>query len=344
MSQYNVLPADFVNTVIDGGLFGASVHAEHTADWPQLPPRVRSVIGAYPMTTSGVWHISGCLQPVLDEIAACHEHNEHSFVKISGIVFGLFAYLESLGIERLDDVTDDIIPEWVMSSGYNAKSDSFFDPAPTTQRNRLWVARMALKAARLLGAPVDPNALVRGAVIAEDGKRKTKLLSDTQLAKVKAHADPGQLPSRRSVTVALSESGAKPAEIPAVCLADIDLTKRTVKLDSTGKTRSNPLSEWACRTIERRIQHSPPSSHAEPLCIRPATSPDGAARSIRTQLSQLMRQAGLGHIDGITGTSIRYTAARKVFEGAGIEAAARFLGTCSLDTAAAAVGHDWNSS
>ncbi|WP_419933270.1 hypothetical protein [Candidatus Poriferisodalis sp.] len=289
------------------------------------------------------WCISSWLQPISSEIAASYDHNAGSYHKINTLIFELFAYFESAGLEQLQDLTDDVIPEWVDSPGYNAQTQTHYDPAPTTQRNRLWAARLALKAARQLGAPIDANALVRGAVIAEDGGRKTKLLTDTQLDRVKTHADPGTRPSRRSVAVTLSLAGAKPAEIPAVCLADIDLNVGTVRLGTGDNARVNSLSEWGCRTIRRRIEHTPPDSRTEPLCVRPATSPIGAARSIRTQLSQLMRQAGIGHIDGISGMSIRYTAARKVFESAGIEAAARFLGTGSLDTAAAAVGHTWRS-
>ena len=45
----------------------------------------------------------------------------------------------------------------------------------------------------------------------------------------------------------------------------------------------------------------------------------------------------------MTVRSIRFAAARKVFEAEGIEAAARFLGTPSLDTAADAVGYDWRA-
>lgn len=309
----------------------------------RMPHRIRSAISAWNLIMRNDWRIASWLQPISSEIAASYDHNAHSFHKINGLIFELFAYLEGSGLEELQDLTDDIIPEWVDSPGYHHKTQTHYDPAPTTQRNRLWAARLALRAARQLGAPIDANALVRGAVIAEDGGRKTKLLTDTQLDKVKTHADPGIRPSRRSVAVTLSLAGAKPAEIPAVCLDDIGLEAGTVKLGNGDSARVNPLSEWACRTIRRRIEHTPPDSRTQSLCARPATSPEGAARSIRTQLSQLMRQAGIGHIDGISGMSIRYTAARKVFEQAGIEAAAKFLGTGSLDTAAAAVGHTWRS-
>ncbi|MDE0136761.1 MAG: site-specific integrase [Acidimicrobiaceae bacterium] len=253
-------------------------------------------------------------------------------------------YLVSEGIECFTEVSDEHIPEWVEASGYDDRSKVPYDPAVTTMRNRRWAALVGLTEGALLGMPIDPRALVRGAIIIDDAGRKTRLLTDKQLGLVEVHADPGLLPSRRSVIVALSESGAKPSELPAVCLADIDLAAGTIALGRPGRVRINPLSEWAIGTIRRRIEHCPPGSSTESLCVRPATSPDGAARSVRTQLSQLMRQAGLGHIDGISGTSIRYTAARRVFEQRGIEACTRFLGVSSLDTAAAAVGHDWMTS
>ena len=46
-------------------------------------------------------------------------------------------------------------------------------------------------------------------------------------------------------------------------------------------------------------------------------------------------------VPGVSARSIRLTTAREVLRTDGIEAAARFLGSPSLDSTAAALNHDW---
>lgn len=308
-----------------------------------LPLRIRSALGAWNLLMTEDWTLLSWCQPVLDEVEARYSHNESTFRKLTSNITDLYSYLAANDINSFTDITDGVISDWVEAPGYDKRLKASYDPALTTMRNRRWAALVMLTTAALLGAPIDPFALIRGTVIIDDAGRKTKLLTDTQLQSVRDHADPRTIPSRRSVIAALSTAGAKPADMAHVCLADIDFEAGTVTLGPPGDVRVNLLDSWARRTIKRRIAHSPPASPHEPLCVKPTTTTDRAVRSIRTQLSQLLRQAGIGHIDGISGMSIRYTAARKCFETHGIEAAAVFLGVSSLDTAAAAVGHSWRS-
>ena len=310
-------------------------------DLQELPPRIRSAMGGLELMAATDWSIAAWRQPILDEIEAQHSNNADTCHKISTDIKSFFGFLEARNIFKLTDTTGDIVVEWIESPGHDEKRGVLYQPATTTRRNRRWAARSALTAARLLGVPINPAALIRGSVIVDTG-RKTRLLTDSQLDAVKTHANPGIMCSRRSVIVALSLAGAKPAEIAHVRLADVNLAEREVTLGKN-RRRVNRLGCWECDTIGRRISQHPPSSVFEPLGVRAATDPKGAERSVRTQLSQLLRQAGIGHIDGVTGMSIRNTAARQIFEQHGIESAARFLGTASLDTAAAAVGHEWKS-
>ena len=311
------------------------------ADPQRLTPTILSAVQAARLVLSDTWDIDAWQPVILDSVAARYARNAATRDKLAANIEALFGYLKARGIYSLGDIGDDIIPQWCNEAGWDEHRNAAYNPAATTRRNLRWAASVALKEALLLGAPVDPDALVRGAVIADDGGRKTRLLTPQQTEAVRSHADPRMVPSRRSVAVALAFAGARPAEIARVTLADIDLYGRTVTLGGPPQRRTNPLSVWSAQTIGSRVAHSPPSSDHEPLCVRPTTDPDSASRSIRNQLSQLMRQASLSHIDGITAGSIRCTAAREQFEKHGIEAAARFLGVASLDTAAAAVGHRW---
>lgn len=315
----------------------------HATDIGSAPPRIQSAFGAWGLIMSQDWSIAAWRQPILDEIKAHYTFSEDTRSKVAQNVGDLIDYLTSRRIVRLDAITDDIVRDWVEASGLHPKSGVVSDPAASTRRNRRRAAEVALIAAALLGAPIDPFALVRSALMIDGGGRKTRLLSDAQYEAVLTHADPGPRPSRRSVVVAVSDSGAKPAEAAVVCLADIDLSAGTVALGPPDNRRVNPMSTWAVETIERWIGQRPPASAHESLCVKPSTAPEGAPSSVRTQLSDVMRQAGLMHINGISGASIRYTAARKVFEKHGIGAAARFMGAGTLDTAAAAVGWDWKT-
>ena len=310
---------------------------------PHIPARIRSAFSAWDLIVAADWTIERWRRPILDEIEALHGHNLHTCQKLTTNTEALFSYAQSRGIHSLDDFNYDTVPDWVASSGWDKHRKDYYDPATTTQSNRRWAALVALTAARLLGAPVDPKALVRGAVIAHDAGRKTKLLTPDQMRKIQVHADPGALPSRRSVIAALLACGARPDECASVTAAAVDLAAGTVSLGADVSARVNALTGWPRKAIARRLAFSPPASAEERLCVRPTTTLEGAKRSIRAQLTQLMSQAGLRGIEGISGMSIRFTAARLVFEKRGIEAAAVFLGTGSLDTAAAAVGHEWRT-
>lgn len=319
------------------------IRAYGFVDVQALPPRIRSAMGGLELMVDGNWSIEAWRQPILDEIEARYGDNQLTRRKLTSYIDDLLSYLTSQGSIDLTDITDDQIIDWCDASSMHRTTGAIYDPAATTRRNRRWAARIALLIAQLLGVPIDAHSLTRGTVMVDDGKRKTRLLTDKQMRAVESHANPGVLPSYRSVIVALMRCGATPTECAAVTLGDVDLATGTVALGTNSTARVNRMCGWAHATISRRLRLRPPSSPAERLCVRPSTAPESAGTSIRNQLSHLMRQAGLAHIDGVSGTSIRYTAARLVFETHGIEAAARFLGTGSLDTAAAAVGHDWKT-
>ena len=62
------------------------------------------------------------------------------------------------------------------------------------------------------------------------------------------------------------------------------------------------------------------------------------------QLGQVLQAAGIAGRPGVTARSIRLTSARRILDTEGIEAAASFLGSVSLDAAADALGHLWRHS
>ena len=142
--------------------------------------------------------------------------------------------------------------------------------------------------------------------------------------------------------VALAEAGASAAEIAAARACDVDLAAGTVRLGvDPDRTRVNPLTEWGAEAIRRvlAVNGIDPADGAR-LCVTGTVGVDRGAQSAATRLCDVIRDAGLAGAEGVTAGSIRLTAAAEVLARDGIEAAARFLGSSSLD--AAALGHYWN--
>ena len=77
------------------------------------------------------------------------------------------------------------------------------------------------------------------------------------------------------------------------------------------------------------------------LCVSEDLSVERAAHCVTVRLGDVLRDAGLRRTPGVTARSLRLTTAAEVFEESGLIAAARFLGSLSLDSTAAALNFDW---
>ena len=101
------------------------------------------------------------------------------------------------------------------------------------------------------------------------------------------------------------------------------------------------LDDWSVQAIRRYLHAYPDTAPDDRLCVAATTPPEYAAQAVSTQLCAVINQAGFADRPEISARSIRLTAARRVRELHGIEAAARFLGSPSLDNTAEALGYDW---
>ena len=79
----------------------------------------------------------------------------------------------------------------------------------------------------------------------------------------------------------------------------------------------------------------------ERLCVIDRLDAARATHSVTVQLGQVLQAAGIAGRPGVTARSFRLTSARRILDAEGIEAAARFLGSVSLDSTAAALGYRW---
>ena len=146
--------------------------------------------------------------------------------------------------------------------------------------------------------------------------------------------------SRRSVLVALALGGGSAAEIAGVRLVDVDLSTGTVAFRG-GMPRINPLCEWATDTITGFVRNNHLLAESDLLAVTGNPDLERATATVTARLWEVLKDSGIAGRPGITARSIRLTAALRVLNRSGIEAAAHFLGSPSLDNTAAVLGYDW---
>ena len=167
-------------------------------------------------------------------------------------------------------------------------------------------------------------------------------MTPEEARRVKEHADAGLLGSRRSLLVVFSFAGGTATEVAGVRMGDVNLDEATVAFRGT-YPRVNPLDEWGVSRVARFVRNRAPIPADHPICVTGRVRPERAAHSVTVRLRDVLRDAGLSDREGVSARSIRLTTARGLLETDGIEAAARFLGSPSLDNTAAALGHKWRN-
>ena len=274
-----------------------------------------------------------------DAAAAVKFANPDTRRKLATLTGWLFRYLAAAGARRWADVTPEMARGWCSAAA--KRRGRWSAPAASTIRNRQWALTVVCDALEAAGVEIDA-ALRPGREPRPDTPRRSRPLTAAELDSVRAYADRGLAGSRRSAMVALAEAGASPAEIASARACDVDLGAGTVRLNP-GRARVNALTGWGAEAIRRvlAVNGIDPADDTR-LCVTDTVGPRQGAQSVATRLCDAIRDAGLAEVQGVTGGSIRLTAAAEVLAQDGIEAAARFLGAKSLDAAAAALGHHWN--
>ena len=140
--------------------------------------------------------------------------------------------------------------------------------------------------------------------------------------------------------MAFSYAGGIASEVAAVRMCDIDLDAATVSFRGAAE-RIGPLDQWGAETVWRFVRNTASVAYDDLLCVTAGTDPTRAAHSVTVRLGQVLRDAGIAGRPGVTARSIRLTTANRILQAQGIEAAARFLGSPSLDSTAAALGYRW---
>lgn len=282
---------------------------------------------------------AGWEQIAVERLHRTHDPGSETGKKISADTPSMFRFFKGLGIEEWGEVDADAAEAWYWAAV--ERDDEFVEPADNTARGHQWIARLVFTVAAELGAQIDPASVV-GAKIQQGPPAATaRPLHDEELARVCAFADAGLMPTMMTMSVAVSLASASAPEAAEVRIEHINLNAGTIEFTGPA-ARTVPLDGWPAEVIGRYLAAHPELGPDDSLCVTPTTAPARRARSVLNQLCRVLRNAGFaGHPD-ISGRSLRLTAARAVFDrDNNIEAAARLLGSPSLDNTAAAIRYDW---
>ena len=162
-------------------------------------------------------------------------------------------------------------------------------------------------------------------------------LTDDEAKRVRGFADRGQLFSRRAVIVALALAGGTSSEIAKVRKSHVDLKTGTVTVGG----RENPLCEWGQQMIRQFLQIRPLVDKNRLLAVGEQIAADRRAHAVTVRLGEVIRDAGLRSVPGVTARSVRLYTAKQILEAVGLEAAAWFLGADSVTSVVKALGYDW---
>ena len=154
--------------------------------------------------------------------------------------------------------------------------------------------------------------------------------NENELDLIRAFAEPGLGFTRRRAIIALRLAGGSAIDVAAVRAGDIDLKALTV----TFGYRTNPLDEWSVQHLADLVTDMSPDAL---LCTTNASNP---AHVVTVQTREVLIDAGLGGVAGLTPRSLELGAARILFDD-DIVGAARWLGSASLDATARALCVDW---
>jgi integrase len=244
-------------------------------------------------------------------------------------------HLEAHGIEFVDEITEQVVVDFLWSGRW--RHGEIIDVSPTTASTcrSMTIAFFNV----LINLGVWEHLPPVGPPIERDCADGSLPLTPVQLQRVEQAVSGSLFTSRASFLVALSQAGADAGEVAATTWGDINLDDGTVTLN-LDSPRTNPLTPWGIEVLSAASRNE-----LEPhqrLCVHNTTSIRRGAQSVTVGLSNLLRDAGLGRVPGVTARSIRLGVAQQVLHTDGLEAAARFLGSRSLDGTASSLRYEWS--
>jgi integrase/recombinase XerC len=256
-------------------------------------------------------------------------------------------FVERLRFERVGGIAEiteqhahDFIHEAVM------RGDVPGSPGVGTQHTRRVAVRLVIKTARhlhLVDSGFDPTVDI---TLPPRSSLASRPLTDDEELLGRSAATGTLTPTRRAAAWALGQASAVAGEQLTATIGDLRLDEGRVWLHGTRKRqdRWGILTEWGIEQLALRVKMlvADGGTPNSPL-IR---GKNASRRSGQTQscnaISEVLKLASLDREHGVSPASLANWRGRQIFDDTGrIEEAARALGIGSLDSTAAAIGHEW---
>lgn len=327
-----------------GGLLRTSAyHGEDISC--ALPVRVRDVLevvmamgGRAPSLSEGFALVTGYWQ-------SAGEFSSASQARLAEVLARAVARAERLGVECWDDRFDQMVCDkfiWSVTTSNAA-------PSASTMHLRRSALRAAFVTLRRLGLFTgDPTLDI---VLPARSQLAARAATDDEIVLLRMHAVTERA-SRQPTVLALAETTATTSELPLLTglLLDDPVSPSSVLLPGSKGVRSRTglLSEWGGRVLAREmaVRRSTGVGLDVPLVYAGDGSNTASPQaSVCVALRKIFERAGLSRESDLRPRSVRFWAARQVFDAAStgrLEAAALAIGSRSLDRVAAQIDYSWD--
>ncbi len=248
------------------------------------------------------------------------------------------------GVDSVSGVTAELVAAFC-GEAVQGRDGSWRTPAASTRRTRRAAIRWLFRWLRHEGICVaDPTIDVK---VSEDAVAGPRPLTDVEVAECRLMSDRTLSQTRLPACWALAEATLTTGEMSRLVVGDVDLASGT--LDTPGLSRGPvartvPLTDWGAAALARRVEElvGGGGDASTPVVYRSGRSLNGGGATAGQAINRILTYAGLSNDPSATAKSVIAWRARKAFEQSGrIEAAARLIGSSSLDATARLIGLDW---
>ena len=248
------------------------------------------------------------------------------------------------GVDSVSGVTAELVAAFC-GEAVQGRDGSWRTPAASTRRTRRAAIRWLFRWLRHEGICVaDPTIDVK---VSEDAVAGPRPLTDVEVAECRLMSDRTLSQTRLPACWALAEATLTTGEMSRLVVGDVDLVSGT--LDTPGLSRGPvartvPLTDWGAEALARRVEElvGGGGDESTPVVYRSGRSLNGGGATAGQAINRILTYAGLSNDPSATAKSVIAWRARKAFEQSGrIEAAARLIGSSSLDSTARLIGLDW---
>ena len=248
------------------------------------------------------------------------------------------------GVDSVSGVTAELVAAFC-GEAVQGRDGSWRTPAASTRRTRRAAIRWLFRWLRHEGICVaDPTIDVK---VSEDAVSGPRPLTDVEVAECRLMSDRTLSQTRLPACWALAEATLTTGEMSRLVVGDVDLVSGT--LDTPGLSRGPvartvPLTDWGAEALARRVEElvGGGGDASTPVVYRSGRSLNGGGATAGQAINRILTYAGLSDDPSATAKSVIAWRALKAFEQSGrIEAAARLIGSSSLDATARLIGLDW---